>query len=317
MFRFAARSGKTETVYTLLLLLALALPIAAEMRTDVEFAVAGGVHLTLDAWVPDGRGPVPAVIVVHGGGFVNGNKQTYVQPLFEPLTRGGFAWFTINYRLAPQYRFPAAVEDVERAVEYVKSHAREYKVDPERVALMGESAGGHLVSFVGAQNKPGARVAAVVSFYGPHDMETRALQSKALRDSEKAFLGLTDLDDEALRKLREASPITYVKPGMAPFLLIHGTQDKAVPYDQSVRMCEKMKRAGNRCEVFTVEGAPHGVGPWEKNPAFQAYKDKMVDWLQKTISRKAAGPGDLDKKARNQGFPAATTRGSLGGAKAP
>ncbi|MBI3698110.1 MAG: alpha/beta hydrolase [Acidobacteria bacterium] len=271
-------------MHTLLLLLAAALPLAAEMRTDVEFAVAGDVHLTLDAWVPEGKGPFAAVIVVHGGGFTNGDKQTYVKPLFEPLTQGGFAWFTINYRLAPQYHFPAAVEDVERAVEYVKSHAREYRVDPKRIALMGESAGGHLVSFVGAQNKRASRVAAVVSFYGPHDLETRAVQSKALRDSEKAFLGLTELNDETLRALREASPITYVKKGMPPFLLIHGTEDKAVPYDQSVRMCEKMKQAGNRCEIFTVEGAPHGVGPWEKNRAFQAYKEKMVAWLKQTLS---------------------------------
>ncbi len=70
----------------------LALPLAAGVRTDVEFAQVGDVHLTLDAWVPDGAGPFAAVIVVHGGGFVNGDKQTYVPPLFDPLTKGGFAW---------------------------------------------------------------------------------------------------------------------------------------------------------------------------------------------------------------------------------
>ncbi len=267
----------------ILVLLLATLPLAAEIKTDVEFAVVEDVHLTLDAWMPEGKGPFPAVIVVHGGGFTAGDKQTYVKPLFDPLTRGGFAWFTINYRLAPKYRFPAAAEDVERAVHYVKSHAKEYKVDSKRIALMGESAGGHLVSFVGAQNKPKARVAAVVSFYGPHDFEARAVEAGKLSDSVKAFLGVSELNDKTRRVLREASPITYVKKGMPPFLLIHGTKDPLVPYEQSVKMCEKIKSAGASCEVFTVEGAGHGVGNWEKDPAFLPYKEKMVEWLKKTL----------------------------------
>ncbi len=261
----------------------LALPLAAGLRSDIEFAQVGDVHLTLDAWVPDGAGPFAAVIVVHGGGFVNGDKQTYVQPLFEPLTKGGFAWFTINYRLAPQYRFPAAVEDVERAVVWLHAHAQEYKVDPHRIALLGESAGGHLVSYVGARHKPAARIAAVVSFYGPHDFEARATGRGALSDSEKAFVGVSDTSPKSMRLLRRASPITYVHKGMPPYLLIHGTKDAAVPYELSVSMCDKMKRVGASCEVFTVEEAPHGVGPWEKNPAFQGYKKRMVEWLQATL----------------------------------
>lgn len=266
-----------------LLLLLAALPLAAQLRTDIEFAVAGEEHLTLDAYVPDGRGPFPAVIVVHGGGFTAGNKQTYVKPLFDPLTNAGFAWFTINYRLAPKYRFPAAVEDVESAVKWVKAHAREYKVDPRRIALMGESAGGHLVSFVGTEEKPDSRVAAVVSFYGVHDFEARAIKDGKLLDSVKAFLGPSELNDDSREIMRQASPITHVHKGMPPYLLIHGTADVLVPYEQSVSMCEKMKRLGNSCELFTVEGAPHGVGPWEKNPAFQAYKEKMIEWLKKTM----------------------------------
>jgi dipeptidyl aminopeptidase/acylaminoacyl peptidase len=70
---------------------------------------------------------------------------------------------------------------------------------------------------------------------------------------------------------------------MPPYLLIHGTKDDLVPYDQSVLMCEKMKQAGASCEIFTVEGGAHGVGSWERTPEFQAYKQKMVDWLHKTL----------------------------------
>ncbi len=260
-----------------LVLVALAaLPAAAGLQKDLEFAVAGGVRLTLDAWVPEGAGPFPAVIVVHGGGFIHGDKQTYVGPLFEPLSKGGFAWFTINYRLAPQHRFPAAVEDVERAVLWLHAHAGQYRVDRRRIALMGESAGGHLVSFVGAKHRPEARIAAVVSFYGPHDFADRAAQQGKLTDTVKAFLGVEDLSPESMRRLREASPITYVHKNMPPYLLIHGTEDAAVPFNLSVKMCEKMRQAGASCEVFPVEGAPHGVGPWEKEPRFQAYKQKMV-----------------------------------------
>jgi alpha-L-fucosidase 2 len=130
----------------LLLVLMLApLAIAVE-QNDVEFAKPGGIAMTLDLRVPDGKGPFPAAIIVHGGSFSHGNKRTYVTPLFDVLSDAGFAWFTINYRLAPDHHFPAAVEDVQSAVIWVKSNAAKYRVDPKRIALIGESAGGYLVA---------------------------------------------------------------------------------------------------------------------------------------------------------------------------
>src|SRR5207302_4979899 len=112
-----------------LLTLILAAPAAAIDQNDVEFAKPGGVSMTLDLRVPDGKGPVPAAIIVHGGSFSHGNKRTYVTPLFDVLSNAGFAWFTINYRLAPDYQFPAAVDDVESAVIWVKSNAAKYRID--------------------------------------------------------------------------------------------------------------------------------------------------------------------------------------------
>src|SRR5689334_20618423 len=94
----------------LLALMPAAVASAVE-QNDVEFARPGGVSMTLDLRVPDGKGPFPAAIIVHGGSFSHGNKRTYVTPLFDALSDAGFAWFTINYRLAPYYKFPAAVED--------------------------------------------------------------------------------------------------------------------------------------------------------------------------------------------------------------
>jgi len=256
---------------------------AAVEKNDIEFARPGGVPLTLDASIPEGKGPFAAVIVVHGGGWENGTKRSYEKPVLPVLTEAGFAWFTINYRLAPQYKYPAAVEDVEAAVRWVKQHAKEYKVDPKRIALMGESAGGHLVAMVGVRPTKGTRVAAVVDFYGPHDLLKRESGRGEIGKNLRQFLGVDKLDEAGIARLKEASPATYVKPGLPPFLFIHGTKDMAVPYDQSPLMCDKLKAAGNRCEVFTVEGAPHGIGPWEKNPEWQAYKPKMVEWLKSAL----------------------------------
>lgn len=265
-----------------LLIISLA-PLAAELRSDIEFAKPGGVSLTLDAYVPEGKGPFPTVIIVHGGGWVNGTKTSYVPPLFEPLTKGGFTWFTINYRLAPMHRFPAQTDDVFEAIRWVKKHAKEYKVDPKRIALVGESAGGHMVAYAGARGKGDTKVAAVIPFYGVHDFSARAKKMGAIGEPVQKLLDIDAPGPAAEEKMRAASPITYVHKGMPPFLMIHGTEDRAVPYDQSPLMCAKMKEAGVPCEVFTVEGAPHGIGPWEKNPAFQRYKEKMIEWLRQTL----------------------------------
>jgi alpha-L-fucosidase 2 len=255
----------------------------AEEKNDIEFARPGGVPLTLDASVPEGKGPFATVIVVHGGGWQNGTKRSYDKPLLPVLTEAGFAWFTINYRLAPQHKYPAAVEDVEAAVRWVKQHAREYKVDVKRIALMGESAGGHLVALVGVRGTRETRVAAVVDFYGPHDLYKRESERGEVGKNLSQFLDIEKLDAAGIAKLKEASPATYVRKSLPPFLFIHGTKDAAVPYDQSPLMCERLKAAGNRCEVFTVEGAPHGIGAWEKNPEWTGYKKKMVEWLKATL----------------------------------
>jgi alpha-L-fucosidase 2 len=256
---------------------------AAVEKNDIEFAKPGGVALTLDASIPDGKGPFAAVIVVHGGGWENGSKRSYEKPVLPVLTEAGFAWFTINYRLAPQYKYPAAVEDVEAAVRWVKEHAKEYKVDPKRIALLGESAGGHLVAMVGLRPTKQTSVAAVVDFYGPHDLVKRETGRGEIGKNLRQFLGVDKLDEAGLARLKEASPSTYVKKGLPPFLFIHGTKDAAVPYDQSPLLCDMLKAAGNRCEVFTVDGAPHGVGAWEGHPEWQAYKPKMAEWLKQTL----------------------------------
>ncbi|MEO7649176.1 MAG: alpha/beta hydrolase [Bryobacteraceae bacterium] len=242
------------------------------VRQDVVFSSPGGVALKLDAHIPPGKGPFPAVILVHGGGWTNGTKTAnFVQPLFAPLTESGFAWFTIDYRLAPKHPYPAAVEDVEAAIRFVRSHAKEYKVDGRRIALMGESAGGHLVSLVGARNRKPANVAAVVCFYGPIDL-VEFVSTKPGNKGMAAFL--------PSGQFREASPATYISGKTPPFLVIHGTKDDAVPYAQALLTVELLKKAGVRCDLITVQDGIHGVINWEKDARFQGYKKEMADWLR-------------------------------------
>ena len=107
------------------------------LKQDIEFAKAGEVSLTLDAFAPEGPGPFATCILVHGGGFTKGDKHSFIKPLFEPLSKAGFTWFTINYRLAPQHQWPACADDVSSAIKWVKAHAAEYKVQVQRRKALG------------------------------------------------------------------------------------------------------------------------------------------------------------------------------------
>jgi pectinesterase len=259
------------------------------IRRDLEYGRGGGESLRLDACVPDGPGPFPAVILVHGGGWSSGDKTSGVDPLFAPFSRNGVAWFSINYRLAPQHRYPAAVEDIETAIRWVKSHAVEFKVDPARLGLLGESAGGHLVTMVVVRAKDDTRVAAAIPFYAPVDLESDTERRGGLSLSLRALFGRSyEVDDAAAQLLREASPLNYVGAGLPPFLLVHGTADMSVPYSQSVRLQAKLRAAGVSCDLITIDDGVHGMARWEATDP--TYKDKVTDWIVEKLSRPRAGP---------------------------
>jgi len=278
---------KSSVVLFGLLILPLAIQAADDYKvtTGVEYTRPGGVGVLLDAHIPEGKGPFPALILVHGGGWTQGDRTAkFIQPLFKVLDQTGFAWFTIDYRLAPQYAYPAAVDDVEAAVRFVKQHAAEYKVKPDKIALMGESAGGHLVNLVGARNRVG--VAAVVCFYGPIDMVIwgkSRLEGKPLSEGVRGFFGMQSLDDAGWAKIRETSPRIYINAKTPPFLVIHGTSDEAVDYAQATLTVDLLKHAGVPCQLITVQDGVHGVSNWEKEERFQGYKPQLIAWLQKTL----------------------------------
>ena len=264
-----------------LLLFAAALH-AATVTNNVEYARRASGPLLLDASIPDGPGPFRAVIIVHGGGFARGSKVTYVPPIFQPLTRGGFAWFTIDYRLAPAAHVQDQINDVTSALAWVHEHAAKYHLDKTRIALLGESAGAYLVDFVAISAPKSTPVAAVVSFYGPADMLTQR-QGRPLPENMRSFFGVTGTGAATEENLRKLSPYYMVRKGLPPFLLLHGTADEQVPYEQSPRFCEALQAKGNRCELYTVPGARHGMGQWEEHADQQGYKVKVVEWLTQTL----------------------------------
>jgi alpha-L-fucosidase 2 len=269
---------------------------SARDQTAVEFARPDGKPLYLDLRVPDGSGPYPAAILVHGGGFDQGSRTTNVRPLFQPLTDAGFAWFTIDYRLAPEAHLEQAVADLRHAIEWVRGHASEYKIDPAKLVLIGESAGAYLVNYQGTHETPGTKVAAVVDFYGPSDYGVLAkerqqhperfnmssINGHAAHGGGIHYFGVETLDDNGMAKLHALSPIAGVHQGMPPFLCIHGTKDDQVSYSQTPAFCERIRSVGGTCDIVTVEGGGHGMSVW-KDASMQNWKPEMIAWLKKTL----------------------------------
>ena len=276
-----------------------ALPAFSLDQKDIAYAQRDGQPLLLDLHIPDGPGPFPAAILIHGGGFDGGSKSTNVRPLFEPLAQAGFAWFSLDYRLAPAVQFPQALNDLDDGITWVKAHAAQYHLNPAKVAIIGESAGGFFVNYIGTQQTAGFPVAAVVDFYGPSDygqlaqlreahperFDMTTIQRHAANGGGIHFFGVTQLDPAGLSRLQKLAPIAAVHKGMPPFLCIHGTNDDQVPYEQSTAFCAAIRRTGSGCELITIEGGAHGMSRW-REPAMQHWKPEMIAWLQKTLQVK-------------------------------
>jgi acetyl esterase len=275
---------------------AAALAAAPLESKDVEYGRADGRPLLLDLHIPDGSGPFAAAILIHGGGFDEGSKSTNVRPLFEPLADAGFAWFSIDYRLAPAAHFSDAMEDVNRAIRWVKAHAAEYRVDISKIAIIGESAGGFFVNYAGTHETPETKVAAVVDFYGPSDYGELALERRdhperfnmavitrhAAHGGGIHFFGVEQLDEAGLAKLRAVAPIAAVHRGMPPFLVIHGDRDDQVTFVQSTAFCGAIRQVGVTCDLITIASGGHGMGGW-RAPQMQHWKPEMVAWLKQTL----------------------------------
>jgi alpha-L-fucosidase 2 len=267
---------------------------AAEVRRDVEYGRAGGERLLLDVGVPDGPGPFPVAILVHGGGWRRGDKAgsdqpgdgADISPWFATLNRGRYVWVSINYRLAPAHRWPACLEDLQTAVRWVKENAATYRGDAGRIAVFGHSAGGHLALMLATMSRPDTRVQAIVGFAAVADHEHKLAERGGLGDGLQALLGRPkEITPEALHELRAISPINRVKAGMPPVLLLHGDADKTVAIQQSVGFQRRMRSFGGTCDLITLSGAPHGLREWAK--AAPTYEDELLAWLDRVFA--AAG----------------------------
>ena len=225
---------------------------AAKSEDGLIYGEAGGEKLTMDYYPPDGPPPHPIAIIIHGGDFVRGtsknNSEAYCADFLAPA---GYAVFSINYRLAPKHPYPAMVQDVQRAIRYLRRNARKWKADPNRIALVGGSAGGYLSNMAGILNADGirdakdpvdrtsARVQAVVTLFGPSDFRNQRVD-----ESLQALLGSLIKEKGLEAALAEASPAMHIKTIEPPFLLIHGDQDKSVPLYQSTHLQAALKAVG-------------------------------------------------------------------------
>jgi len=281
----AIHAGILSLLLALSVSIAVAAPKASAPR-DIEYSRPAGVPLYMDASIPAGAGPFSAVIIVHGGGWVRGDRRIDVEPLFEPLESSGIAWFSIDYRLLRNLtELAAPVEDVRNAILFVKEHAAQYRIDPEKIVLIGESAGGQLVAMAALDPKPGARVQGVIAFYAPTDLVALAQDSTLipaqLRDSVRG----TPFEALLLGGLRQLSPIDRINPGAPPFLLVHGTTDDLVPFAQSQAMCDRLIANGSACQLLPIQGGGHGMRWWESSHPQEAreYKAVMVQWLRQEL----------------------------------
>jgi acetyl esterase/lipase len=238
---------------------------------DVTYCTAGGVQLKMDIFPPTltQSGPAPVIMYVHGGSWQHGDKWE-IGLAADQLAARGYLVTSINYRLAPDYKWPAQIEDVKCAVRYLRANAAKYNLDPNRIGAWGSSAGGHLVAMLGLagpgagfegnggyQDQPSA-VQAVVDMFGPSDLIAFDLDMFAQGVSRNVFGVLPGQPKDVLVR---ASPVTYVSEDAPPFLIIQGDKDRLVPPGQSQELYDKLKSAGATAQLVMVQNAGHGLVP--------------------------------------------------------
>jgi acetyl esterase/lipase len=244
----------------IVLLTALA-PLTPALKRDIVYGRAGGVDLKLDFVEPDGGGPFPTVICIHGGAWSSGSKSGYT-PVLEMLAMRGYAAAAVEYRFAPAYKFPAQLDDARIAVEYLRAHAAELKIDATRMVVMGDSAGGHLALMIGLKDHvEGLR--GVINLCGPSDITRwraapageKAIGMTTDRLLETVF-GTSDRNSDALKS---ASPLNFVSKDSPAVLTLHGDADPTVKLEQSEWLHEALRKAGATEKLVVLKGARHGL----------------------------------------------------------
>lgn len=278
------------------------MPEGTQVLRNVAYATNGHERQKLDLFVPAGAtNSLPVVIWVHGGAWRGGSKENC--PALRYLGRG-YAVASINYRLSQHGVFPAQIEDCKAAIRWLRAHAEEHRLDPDRFAAWGASAGGHLVALLGTSGGVkefdvgenlafSSRVQAVVDFFGPTDFTQMSKYAPRdgpfdhdAADSPESLL-IGGAVQEHKDRCARANPITYVSKNDAPFLIMHGDKDNIVPYQQSELLRDALQEAGVPVTLKIIKGAGHGFGGREIDQQVDAFLEEQ---LKPNQARAAVGP---------------------------
>lgn len=274
-----------------------------EVRGDISYLTPDRLE-KLDLYLPKNRNAgekSPAVLLIHGGGWKEGDKRQAREIEFGmTLAQNGFVAASINYALRSAGKFPQNLQDCKNGIRYLRAHADELGIDPNRISVMGGSAGGHLALLVGytadqpnlapSQPYPGVsdKVSSVVDFYGISNLATRKetdpngkpLKIDPLDSATQSIFGSTPQD------WKKASPITYVKRDVPPTLILHGKKDTTVDSDQSQELADALKKTGATYEIIWLPNAPHSFSfqhavPKSKKPLEKDVGPAVLSFLKK------------------------------------
>ena len=249
------------------------IPDSVRVELDVPYAATDNPRQRLDIYVPKAaksEKTLPLVVFIHGGAFRAGDKRTGWPFVARFVTSGEYVGASIGYRLSGEITWPAQIHDCKAAIRWLRANAKKYNVDPERIGVIGTSAGGHLVAMlgtsgsvaelegtIGSHTDVSSRVSCVVDEFGPTDLLALYGGHSMSPDNPEAQLIGGPLGGKP-EAARSASPITFVSADDPPFLVIHGTKDPAVNFNQSERFAEALKKAGVDVTFVPVIGAGHG-----------------------------------------------------------
>jgi acetyl esterase/lipase len=240
-----------------------------EVREILDVPYGDDILQRLDIYLPKSTSARrPAVVWVHGGGWTEGDKRqgaNSISVLSNLLVARGFVAFSVNYRLLPKHGHPAQLDDVQRAIRWIRANADKYQVDPDRIGATGISAGGHLVAMLAVRDtrakqnddldKFSSRVQASVSLNGPTDFRSSAETTPVLTNVARRFTG-----GDAKQAI-DASPAAFVDKSASPILFIIGDKDTLIPNSHSSRMAEALKKSGVEAEVLVIPGGGHAIFP--------------------------------------------------------
>jgi len=270
-----------------------AFPLGTIMHSNIPYNNDTLQKHLLDIYLPpNGKGKLPLVILIHGGGWLSNDKYAdigYMKKTVSEIISNGFALASIDYRFSTQAVFPAQIQDCNRAVSFLYDNADKYGFDKNRFAVMGFSAGGHLASLVGLSKNNNVKAffmsgtntsfnfKAVVDFYGPSELILFP-GSNDEKSPESLLIGVPPLARPDLAKT--ASPVTYVDKGDPPFLIIHGEKDELVSPKHSQLLSSWLKVVGVQNELIIVKGAPHFGEMFDA----EDIRIKVIEFLEKQLN---------------------------------